>query len=90
MNPWVAGGTETVPVLDWLTCDGHVSVGFALVNSIHDLLGTANKALGTPLRTQGTKAPLWFTMVDKETIMMKNLDNIDIKVTDNQEVISVL
>lgn len=34
-----------------LTCDSHVSVVFAFVYGVHDLLRTANKTLGTPLGT---------------------------------------
>lgn len=34
-----------------LTCDSHASVIFAFVYGFHDLLGGADKALGTPLGT---------------------------------------
>lgn len=46
------GSTTEGTLCTTLTCDGHVSVVFAFVYSVHDLLGAAHKSLRTPLRTK--------------------------------------
>lgn len=38
--------------LGGLTCDSHMSVGFAFIYSVHDLVRAAHKPFGTTLKKQ--------------------------------------